>query len=102
MAEQVNGGQRWDVHCSGAVAEQFHELQRRASPALRKRIAAAFKEIIRRLQENPKKLGEALYQLPNLRMQVRTGVVAPLGVVFGVCEDRPLVFIRSGKLLSAP
>ena len=99
MAEPVNGGQRFEVHCSVAVAKEFHELQRRASPQRRKRIAAAFQEIVRRLQENPNKFGERLYRLPNLRMQVRTGVVGPLGVIFGVCEDRPLVFIQSGKLL---
>lgn len=34
-------------------------------------------------------------------MQIRTVVVAPLGIDFGVCEDRPIVYFKSGKLLSA-
>jgi hypothetical protein len=34
-------------------------------------------------------------------MQVRTVIIRPVVVDFGVCEDRPLVFIKGVKLLSA-
>ena len=32
-------------------------------------------------------------------MQIRAVVVPPLTVVFGVCENKPHVFIRRGRLL---
>jgi hypothetical protein len=98
MAVSGNG-QRYEVHCSGAVAKSIRRLQESASPAQRKRIALAFRGIVERLRVAADQLGEPLYRLPTLRMQVRTVVVPPLAVVFGVCEDRPLVFIRRGRLL---
>jgi hypothetical protein len=47
-------------------------------------------------------LGEPLYRLPVLRMQVRSVAIRPLSVAFAVCEDRPLVYINAVKLLAAP
>ena len=61
----------------------------------------AFGEIIRRLSLDPFHTGEPLYRLPGLRMQIRTCIVRPLAIDFAVCEDRPLVFIKSVHLLSA-
>jgi hypothetical protein len=98
MAVSGNG-QRFEVHCSGAVAKAFQELQETAEPGQRKRIAKAFRKIVEQLQVAPHQLGEPLYRLPTLRMQVRTVVVPPLAVIFGVCEDRPLVFINRCRLL---
>ena len=45
-------------------------------------------------------MGEPLYRLPTLRLWMRTVVVAPLVIDFAVSEDRPIVYIKSGKLLS--
>jgi hypothetical protein len=45
-------------------------------------------------------VGEPIYRLPALRMQVRTIVVRPLVVDFVVCEDQPLVFLKVVSLLS--
>jgi len=95
----TGNGQRYQVHCSGAVAQSFKDLQTGASPVLRKQIAVAFQTIVEKLQVAAHELGEELYRLPLLKMQIRAVVVRPLTVVFGVCENRPHVFIRRGRLL---
>jgi hypothetical protein len=103
MSPAADGGRRYAVHCSGAIAEGLKQLQRDApGPRERKAIASAFGQIVRRLQHTPLTAGEACYRLPGLRMRVRTCAVAPLVVDFAVCEDRPLVFIKGAKLLPEP
>jgi len=63
-------------------------------------VAEALHVLQRRLQMNPGNLGEAIYRLAALRLQVRTVVIGPLVVNFGVHEVRPLVFIKGVRLLS--
>jgi hypothetical protein len=92
-------GQQYHVHCSGAVAKSLKELQIGASPARRKQIALAFQTIVDKLQIAAHEVGEELYRLPTLKMQIRAVIVPPLTVVFGVCENKPHVFIRRGRLL---
>ena len=100
MLPRENGGQRYQVHCSGAVAKTLRELQRQASRTGQgQAVAAAFREIVLRLTLDPGGFGEPLYRLPALRMEIRQGILRPLAVGFGVCEDRPLVFIKSVRLL---
>ena len=60
----------------------------------------ALRNAVDRLQTSPRAFGEPLYRLPALRMQVRCGALGPLSIDFGVCDDRPLVFIMAVKLLS--
>jgi hypothetical protein len=84
------------------VAKALYRLQQEASPTERKRIANAFRKIVEKLQLDPHLVGEPLYRLPSLRMQVRTAVFPPLAIMYAVCEDRPLVFIKKGRLLAAP
>ena len=79
----TGNGQRYEVHCSGAVAKSFKQLQIGASPALRKQIAVAFETIVAKLQVSAHEVGEELYRLPALKMQIRAVVVPPLSVVFG-------------------
>jgi len=95
----MGNGQRYEVHCSGAVAKSIKQLQVGASPALRKQIAIAFQTIVEKLQVAAHEVGEELNRLPALKMQIRAVVVPPLTVVFGVCENKPHVFIRRGRLL---
>jgi hypothetical protein len=100
MPESVNGGRRYQVHCSGVIAATLRRLQRRASRSWGSQaVASAFARVIQRLEIDPNSIGEPLYRLAGLRMLVRTCVVRPLVVDFGVCEDRPLVFIKGVKLL---
>jgi hypothetical protein len=101
MEHAASNGGPYGVHCSGAVAEVLRQIQRRATAEGRGAdVLLAFRQAIRRLRQAPMYFGEPLYRLPALRMQVRSGVIAPLVIHFAVCEDRPLVFIRGADLLA--
>lgn len=101
MADASNGARRYEVICSGANAEALRQLQRRASRTGRgKAVSSAFRQIVQGLQRDAERIGEELYRLRAIRVQVRTVVVQPVAVDFAVWEDRPLVFIKSVHLLS--
>jgi hypothetical protein len=96
-----NGPRPYKIICSEAIREAIQRVHRRASRQDRGQLVTdALREIIRDLELAPFKVGEPAYRLPAMRMQVRTTVVRPLVVHFGVCEDRPLVFLKRVKLLS--
>ncbi len=59
----------------------------------------AYREIVRRLQRDPRIFGEMLYILPALRLEVRTAAIAPLVVDYGVHEEQKIVFIRGFKVM---
>jgi hypothetical protein len=61
---------------------------------------SAFRRIVERLERDPLAFGEPLYHLPILKLEVRQAVVDALVVVYGVHKDKPLVLIRSFKVLS--
>ncbi len=101
MPEPTDGRRLYQVHGSGAIAEAFRQVQRRALRDGRgPEVVSALHQLRRRLQRNPTKLGEPLYRLAALRMQIRSVVLGPLVVDFGVCEDRPVVFIKGVTLLA--
>jgi hypothetical protein len=100
MATPANGG--YQVTYSKAVGDALRQLQRQAAHQGRgTAFVSAFRRIVRALGKNPNAVGEPLYRLPNLRLQVRTIAVSPLVIDFAVSEDSPLVYIKSGRLLSA-
>jgi hypothetical protein len=102
MSGLGNGPGRYTVRCSGAIIASIHLIRRRAWDQGRgKAVTRALRKIIDQLENDPWNFGEPAYGLPSLRMQVRTAIVRPLAVDFGVCEDRTLVFIKGVKLLSA-
>jgi hypothetical protein len=72
------------------------------TPVPGREVARALHILKRRLQTNPGNLGEPLYRLAALRLQIRTVVIGPLAVDFGVHEVHPLVFIKGVTLLSKP
>jgi hypothetical protein len=100
MPGPEQGGPTYQVHGSGVIAQALREIQRRAKREGRGEKVAALRQIYQRLEENPMALGEPLYRLSGLRMQVRTCVVRPVLVDFAVCEDHPLVFLKGVKLLT--
>jgi len=53
----------------------------------------------RRLINNPRNVGEPLYTLPALRLQVRHAAIGPLLIDFAVHDRMPLVFIKGVSLL---
>ena len=83
------------------MAQRLRQIQRHATETGRgKALVAAFRRIVQRLRRDAPNIGEGLYRLHALRMQVRTVVVLPLAVDFAVCEDRPVVIIKNAHLLS--
>jgi hypothetical protein len=102
MSSAGNGRRQYSLDFSDAVADQLITLQHRAAHRGQgKEFAAAFRRIIRALRRDPYAVGEPLYRLPVLRLQMRTVVVAPLFIDFAIREERPIVYIKSGKLLAA-
>src|SRR2546430_96280 len=100
MPSSPNGDQLFQVEISAAIAEALRQLQHRASRESRGKVfLLALRKIVDRLRTDPARFGEPLYRLSALRLQIRCAVVRPLAVDFGVYEDRPLVFIKSVKLL---
>jgi hypothetical protein len=101
MAGSEDPGPPYEVHISGIIRQALRRLQRRAAREGRgEEVLAAMRRISQRLRDDPFQLGEPAFRLPSLRMQVRGVVDRPLVVPFGVCEDRPLVFLRGVRLLS--
>src|SRR5262245_12251080 len=66
-----------------------------------KRFVAAVGKIVDRLRHDPTDFGEPLYHLQALKLQVRQAVVDHLVVEYGVHAHKPLVIIRSFKVLPA-
>jgi hypothetical protein len=94
-------GGEYEVHNSTVIARAFLELQHQATAEGRgPELLAAARAVYERLRRNPVEVGEPLYRLPALRIQVRCVSIRPLYVDFAVCEDRPLVFIKAVKLLA--
>jgi len=101
MAERDNHGRRYTVHASGAIADSIRRIQRRAKREGRgDKVVATLSQIYERLQQDPSTLGEPLYRLSALRLEVRTCVVRPIVVNFAVHETKPLVFIKGIRLLT--
>jgi hypothetical protein len=100
MLSSANGDKSFQLEFSAAIAEALRHLQRRASREGRGAgFLSALRKMVVRLRTDPTEFGESLYRLPALRMQIRCAVVRPLVVHFGVCEDRPLVFIKTVSLI---
>jgi hypothetical protein len=102
MTSHGNGSPRvYGVHFAGKAKEQ---VKQRLDDAVgiegKKRLLAALRTIVERLQRQPHTFGEPLYRLPALRLMVYQAAVAPLIVVYGVHEEQPHVFIRSVQTLS--
>ncbi len=96
---QGNGGS-YRVLSSQKIAKDFRRLYQQASLEGR---ANAFMSAAHRighmLIQAPFELGEPLYRLPALQLQVRHCAIGPLLIHFAVHDDKPLVFIKSVALL---
>jgi hypothetical protein len=99
MPDPGNGETRFQVHISGVIAKELQRLQKLAAREGKgDAFLSAFRQIVERLSFAPNDFGEPLHRLPALRMQIRVGAILPVFVDFGVCEDRPLVFIKGARM----
>jgi hypothetical protein len=102
MATGANGGE-FHIRHSKVVDNDLRKLLWKAiARGQGMAFAQAFERIFSELRKNPTSLGEMSYRLPNLRLQIRKVVIAPLVIDFAVSEDHQIVYIKGGKLLSKP
>jgi hypothetical protein len=100
MPSSTNGERQYRLGFSEVIRKALHKLQNRASSEGRgEQFLQALRSIIDGLVHRPRELGEPLYQLNALRLQVRHVAVRPLAIHFAVHKDRPLVFIKAVDLL---
>jgi hypothetical protein len=101
MSSAESGSGRYEVKLADVIVQTLRRQARNAAQTGQEEaLLSAFRQVIERLREAPHDFGEPLYRLPALRMLLCHGVLRPLAVDFGICEDRPLVFIRGIRLLS--
>jgi hypothetical protein len=102
MPDQRNGGARYHVTLLEPFTQAIKRSQRKAGLQGRgEEFLSALRQIVEQIQYDPHRLGEPLYHLPALRLQVRSVALGPLHVTFGVHEDRPIVFLQGARLLAA-
>ena len=102
MSKGANGVPApFEIILSGAVRTELERLAEQAAeegrgPAFAWGIASALK----RLRRDARAFGEARFNLYQMKLLVRVGVVRPAVVLYGVHTERPLVFVRRFHLLS--
>jgi hypothetical protein len=100
MPSSTNGEHPYRVVISQAIAKEIGQLQYRASWEGRgEQFLQALRTIVDGLVHRPRQLGEPLYQLNALGLQVRSIAVRPVAMQFAVHKDRPIVFIKAVVLL---
>jgi hypothetical protein len=86
---------------TGLARAQIRAISRRAIYVeAGEAVAIAFRELLVRLQSECRELGEPMYYLRKMRMEVRNATVPPLYIEYGVHDLRPLVVIRHVASLS--
>lgn len=100
MDSSTNGERSYRVGFSGLIQQELRRLLRRAVREGRgPQFLEALRTILHRLSSDPKDLGEPLYHLTTLRLQVRQVAKAPLVVDFADHDDYRLVFIKTVALM---
>jgi len=100
MRSSPNDKRPYRLVISQVIAKELGQFQHRASLEGRgEQFLQALRTIIEGLVHRPNELGEPLYQLNALRLQVRPVAVRPIAIHFAVHKDRPLVFIKAVDLL---
>jgi hypothetical protein len=90
----------YQVRYPGKIGLAIRELNRQANRnGQGKAFIASLKQIVHRMESDPARLGEPLYRLPVLRMQVRCVALLPVMVYFAVCEDHAEVIIMNIRLM---
>lgn len=101
MAGMNGAHEPFTVEVTGFARAQIREISRRAIyTETGDAVAAAFRELLTRLRASARELGEPMYHLRKMRMEVRNAAVPPLYIEYGVHEEHPLVVIRQVARLS--
>lgn len=91
-----NGHQaEFNVEFTGPARSELRALARRAVYARQgPSVAEALRQLLDRLTHDPKELGEPMYYLRSMKMQVRRAGRGPIYIEYGVHTDRPIVIVR--------
>lgn len=102
MSQSGNGQRRpYNVQMSQQTRALLQQLRLKAAEVgAGPGFVSAYRQIIERLRDDPTTFGEPLYHLPALHLLVYQAAIKPLVVIYGVHDDKPLVFIRGFKTLS--
>ena len=88
------------VDASAELRKQIRELHQIALSQGRGRLFAKdLRKIYNRMHLDPFEIGEPLYKLPMLRLQIRTASILPVVGTYSVSNDNPIVMIKSVQLL---
>ncbi len=63
------------------------------------RFVDAYREIVRRLQRDPRVFGEHLFTLPIIKLEIRQAAIHPLVVDYGIHMEQNIVLIQAFKML---
>lgn len=103
LPSSPNGHPLYRIHYSAKLWRDILQCQWRASREGRGgQFIAALRKLVEKLQIKPGVLGEALYRLPALQLQIRCVIIRPVYADFGVSEVSRVVYLRAIKLLPAP
>jgi hypothetical protein len=95
-----NGSPSYRLIFSAQQVQRIYALHQEAlNRSLGDVFIAALKEIERQLRTNPVQFGDPLYRLPAAKLVVYTRAIFPIAVDYGVHQEKPIVFIRSIRLM---
>jgi hypothetical protein len=84
----------YEVSISGQTGAYLKQLHAQAAEKGQgHRFVAALRQILERLKNAPRELGEPMFRLPAARVTMSKAIVPPLVVHFGVHDELPLVFV---------
>lgn len=98
-----NGGPPFRLEISGAIRELILRLQRQASEQGRGELfIQAMEKLFNDLRYEAATVGEPLYNLPVMQVQVRATIVHPIALHYGVDFVRRIVYLKTVILLEQP
>ena len=88
-------GSDFKVEFTGLAREQYRNALRRAKNASRsEELGTAMRTLVVQLTDTPTEIGEPMYRLHSMKMDVRRVALAPVYLEYGVHLSEPLVVIR--------
>jgi len=96
MTPHGGNGKTFQLVTPGTVLEALKQLLTKAAELGRdEEVIEAVNRIRQRLMHDPLGFGEPLYRLPNMKLEVRLGIVPPLAVQYAVHQEKPFIILKS-------
>ncbi len=92
--------QPYEVLWSDAHKQVLRLLhQQAAAEGKGEQFLSAMRKLVERLRSDPLGFGEACYYLQQLKLEIRSGIITPVFMSFGVEREKRLVFVKEINLL---